>query len=740
MIKSIFFKGFFFFGILLNAQNIEMVSSNDGNFVTLENRTEQINPNFVKINDMNYQNFSKQFGVVLDEKGKPELPYFSKAVWVPTHNSQINYEIEYDGYTDVQNFLVVPSKGVLYRNQNPSIIQHTFGQQYQTNEFYPSKIAEVGEVYNWRQINGVNVVFYPFQYNPVTKVLRIYHNIRVVIKSENLLKNNDLNVLSNKIQNDPIFQTQKDYFINLKNTTRVYNPLNIENGRLIVAAPNMPQYLNAISPLIEWKKQKGYSTQLITIEAGTTSTALKTIIQNSYDSDNTKAYLLLIGDHDVMPVHSYGASSDEQLYSDSYYGQLLGTDHYPEMMVGRLSGNSTQITTIVNKILAYEKNPDLSSWMTNGIGIGSSEGQGIGDDGEIDFQHLRNIRSLLNDSGWDTFHEFYEGDQGGEDLPGNPTSDMVVDAINDGVGLVFYTGHGWVQGVSTSDFSTSDVVQLTNANKYPFFVSVACNNGTFVNNTCIAEAMQRKTNGGSIAYTGSTILQAWAPPMEVQDEIANIFSNQSNHTKKTLGGLFYNGMISMLQNYNNSASAQEVFRTWLFFGDPTTVIRTKSTLNFTVSHPNNFGQETSSITVNCNVDGALVSLYQNGVILGTGIVQNGMVTINIANFNLVDPIKVTITEQNYLPYQGDIINVLFSSTDELSTVFFYPNPVKNTLEFYNPNMNEISNLEIFNQLGQKVFNQTSINNSIDLSFLKSGVYFLNYEVDQMKVHRKMLKE
>jgi len=53
MIKNIFFKWFFFFGILLNAQNIEMVSSNDRSFVTLEIRTEQISPNFVKIDDLN---------------------------------------------------------------------------------------------------------------------------------------------------------------------------------------------------------------------------------------------------------------------------------------------------------------------------------------------------------------------------------------------------------------------------------------------------------------------------------------------------------------------------------------------------------------------------------------------------------------------------------------------------------------------------------------------------------------
>jgi|694.fasta_scaffold27179_5 gingipain R len=742
MIKNILLYGILLVGVLANAQSIALVSTKNNNYVTLENKTEQVQPNYIKVNDLNYQSFTKQFKVVLDERGKPELPYFSKAVWVPTNDSAVNFEIEHDGYTEIQDFLVVPSKGVLYRNQNPNALNFTFGATYQTNEFYPSKIAEVSEVYNWRQMNGVHVVFYPYQYNPVTKVLRIYQNVRVSIKSDNLLDNTQLiEELNDNIQNDPMYESQKDHFINLKDNTRSYVPLNRENGKLIVVAPNTPQYLNAISPLIEWKKQKGCHTQLITIESGTTSAQLKTLIQNNYNADNANAYLLLIGDHDVMPIHTYGTSgAGEQLYSDSFYGQLVGTDHYPEMMVGRLSGNATEMTTIVNKLLAYEKSPFLSPWMTNGIGIGSSEGDGYGDDGEADFQHLRNIRTLLQGAGWQTIHEFYQGSQGGADLPGEPTASMVVNAINDGVGLIFYTGHGWDQGVSTSDFTSSNVSQLTNANKYPLFVSVACNNGTFVNNTCIAEVMQRKANGGSVAFTGSSILQAWAPPMEVQDEIANILTNQTNHSKETMGGLFFNGMISMLQKYNNNATAREVFRTWMLFGDPTTVFRTKSALNFTAAHPNSFNQETTAIAVNCNVDGAFVSLFQNGVILGTGVVQNGMATINISNFSLTHVIKVTITKQNYLPYQGDIPFVLSTGIDSLTEVYFYPNPVKNILQFNNTNNAEVSNLEIFNQLGQKVFSQSAISSSLDLSVLKTGVYLISYEVNQTKVNSKLIKE
>jgi hypothetical protein len=128
------------------------------------------------------------------------------------------------------------------------------------------------------------------------------------------------------------------------------------------------------------------------------------------------------------------------------------------------------------------------------------------------------------------------------------------------------------------------------------------------------------------------------------------------------------------------------------------------------------------------------------VILGTGVVQNGMATINISNFSLTHVIKVTITKQNYLPYQGDIPFVLSTGIDSLTEVYFYPNPVKNILQFNNTNNAEVSNLEIFNQLGQKVFSQSAISSSLDLSVLKTGVYLISYEVNQTKVNSKLIKE
>jgi gingipain R len=209
------------------------------------------------------------------------------------------------------------------------------------------------------------------------------------------------------------------------------------------------------------------------------------------------------------------------------------------------------------------------------IGLGSNEGQGIGHMGEPDWQHLRNIRTDLLGYGFTQVHEFYDGSQGGADASGNPNSTIINAAVNDGITLFNYTGHGDLNTCITGNYGSSNINSATNAGKYPFVISVACNNGTFTTGTCLAESWQRATHNtlgsptGSIGVAASSILMAWAPPMATQDEIVDILTEKyPSNQLQTLGGLFYSGQMYMLDSYNSSNTAKEVYETWVFFGDP----------------------------------------------------------------------------------------------------------------------------------------------------------------------------
>ncbi len=69
----------------------------------------------------------------------------------------------------------------------------------------------------------------------------------------------------------------------------------------------------------------------------------------------------------------------------------------------------------------------------------------------------------------------------------------------------------------------------------------------------------------------------------------------------------------------------------------------------------------------------------------------------------------------------------------------YPNPAKNYITIQS-NPNEFSNIKIFNILGQLIGTFNPKNNRIDVSFLNSGIYFLQLNSPSRKVAVKFIKE
>ena len=74
---------------------------------------------------------------------------------------------------NTQMFHITPSKGSLKRNINPADVPYSFGAEYSINAFYPAELATMSEPYNLRNARGVAIQVSPYQYNPVTKVLRV---------------------------------------------------------------------------------------------------------------------------------------------------------------------------------------------------------------------------------------------------------------------------------------------------------------------------------------------------------------------------------------------------------------------------------------------------------------------------------------------------------------------------------------------------------------------------------------
>lgn len=726
--------------IQLNAQQMRMISTVSNNLI-VENKTNNYSSVTKNVNGVLYEDFSSLSKIVTMEKDAPALPTFSKSVQLP-NTGNVSYNIVNDGYDEYDNVSVLPSKGSLKRNVNPNSIPYVFGSSYSENEFYPGKLAEVGNPFIFRDTRGAVVSFYPYQYNPVTQKLRVYKNIRIEVITNASVSGINEKASVNPEQNQVFNSLYKNLYLN----STQYIPVQ-ENGDLLIITPT--SYTTAIEPFVNWKIEKGIKTTVVTLDqTGTTPESIKDFIHDFYTANPGLVYVQLVGDHENLPCYSYGITgAQEELWSDSYYGQLEGTDYFPELLVGRFSGSVVDVQTMVSRTLEYEITPLTGDWMTKAIGIGSDEGDGYGDDGEPDWQHLRNIGTSLTEFGYSTIHEFYDGSHGVNDAPNSPTAAMISSAINQGAGLLNYTGHGWTEGVSTGDYTNSNVNSLTNVGKYPFVVSVACNNGTFVGSTSLCEAFTRvKYMGnpaGAIASCGSSILMAWAEPMQTQDEMTElIVRSDSQNIKTSLGGLFYNGQISMLEAYNQSGTSEEVMQTWVLFGDASTIFRSKVSTNIIANHVETISAAGASLEIISNTNGALVSITQDNEILALSQIVGGVATVEIPALTSMNNVKVTLTKDNAKPYRGQVA-VEALGIDEVSNQFLIsPNPATDMITI-STRGNQISDatIQMIDINGRIMFTEKAVNlgseYSVSTSSLSTGLYFLVINTDTINKVQKI---
>lgn len=589
-------------------------------------------------------------GTPIMAKGMPDLPKLTASLIIPDQ-AEMQVRVVSSEFIDYPFMDVAPSKGNFTRDIDPASVAWEYGRAYTRDEFFPNTQTFLREPYILRDYRGTTIVVSPFAYNPVTRILRVYHQLTVEVVSAGTSTNNVLvrQGLPEKTETE-FAKIYSRHFLNYENGSR-YTPLEEQGNMLIIC---YGPFMAEMQEFIDWKRTIGIPTEIIDVATiGASSSAIKTYVADYY-ATNGLTYLLLVGDNAQVPTITTGSIGGP---SDPAYGYIVGNDHYPDVFVGRFSAeNATQVQTQVIRTLEYEQNPDISiDWFSKGAAIGSD--QGPGDDNEYDYQHQRNIRTDLMGFTYTAVAELYDGSQGGEDLPGNPNSTSVANEVNAGSTVMNYTGHGSQTSWGTTGFSNSGVNGLTNNHMWPFIWSVACVNGDFLTGTCFAEAWLRASNAngptGAVATFMSTINQSWNPPMEGQDEMNDILvESYTDNIKRTFAGISMNGCMKMNDTYG--ADGDEMTDTWLVFGDPSVVVRTAMPTSLAVTHEPVAFIGSDQFVVNCAVEDAFACLTIEGQIIGTATVNGGSAIISIPALNNVGTMKLAVTAFNYLPYIADI--------------------------------------------------------------------------------------
>jgi len=512
--------------------------------------------------------FSTETGKILI-KGAPELLKLASSVMIP-NEADMNVEVTDSRYTDIADIEIVPSKGNLPRTINPDEVAYEYGEAYRTDAFFPGILAEGQTPHIIRDVRGLTVLVYPFQYNPVTKVLRVYNDITVRIYNTGAKGANILTARKTAKAHQRDFRDVfSEHFVNYGDAEVRYTPLSDPIGNMLIVCYG--DFMDEMAPFVTWKQSIGYNVDLVNYSTIGSSAALKTYVANYYNT-NGLTYLLLVGDHAQVPTSSTTAGD-----SDNNYGYIVGSDHYLDIFVGRFSAeNGSHVTTQVDRTIHYERDVLASEgFFNNAIGMGSSEGPGH--NSEYDYQHINYILADLSGYGYTTYQCHQSGG----------SAALMSSLINAGAGTIFYCGHGTTTSWYTTSwqYTSTNVNALVNENELPFVFSVACVVGNFKNYTCFCETWQRATNNGyptgSVAHAGSTINQSWIPPMDAQDEMSDILVSG---TKRTFAGVFACGLFEMIDL--NGSGGESMADTWTVFGDPSVQLRTPGTPNGPVSSGN----------------------------------------------------------------------------------------------------------------------------------------------------------
>ncbi len=480
--------------------------------------------------------------------GAPALPDVSRSLIIPD-DRRMTVRVLESTWDEVSGIRVAPSRGFILRTVDPATVPYSFGKVYQSAAFFPADEAGLGEPYILRDVRGAVLTVNPFRYSPALGLLRVCREMTVEILPGAADTVNVVDRTGFQRQRSASFEDiYRTHFINYRQTD--YTALDEEGDLLIICHD---AWIPNVQPLAAHRTAMGISATVVGVSTiGNDHASIKSHIQTVFDSSDL-AFVLLVGDgSQVDTPRASGGSSDPS------YSKLAGGDNYPDILVGRFSaGSADDVDTQVQRTIAYETDGStVADWYWKGMGVASN--QGPGDDNEYDDDHMDNIRDELLANGYSEVDRIYDP---------SASSSQVSFALNEGRGIINYTGHGSTTSWGSSGFSNSHVNALNNQGMLPFIFSVACVNGDFDGPTCFGEAWLRATSdgqpSGAVGAYMSSINQSWDPPMEAQDAYNFLVCDQGYNS---YGALCFAGSCSMMDEYGGGGV--DMFNTWIIFGDP----------------------------------------------------------------------------------------------------------------------------------------------------------------------------
>lgn len=303
-------------------------------------------------------------GRILGRTGQPGLPGFTRLVAIP-QGARMQVKINEGKPVVLDGYLLYPVQQPWAPEELPPFAMN--GDFYKKDATLPSNLVSVG----YDSIRGGRVARIQVttaRYNPHRRKFYFYPDIEVDIRFEGGSETYIPLERRSRFLEDFYAELMPNYSLTQIALADLIHAGSIATGcDLLIITPS--DFETHAERLAAGKRERGILTRVATLgdiasaQGGTTAEDIRAYIQDVYKSANL-SYVLLLGDVEFIPAHyrSIHPSHGIELGTDLYYAEMDDEGYFPDLGIGRLSvDNETEAQIVVDKILAYEQDPPVSS-------------------------------------------------------------------------------------------------------------------------------------------------------------------------------------------------------------------------------------------------------------------------------------------------------------------------------------------------------------------------------------------
>ena len=648
----------------------------------------------------------KSFGVPtvsIPDEGAPNLTGISRYIAIPRGAQAIITIL--DSRTEVYHNVEVAPAPNIPRDGDDAPLRYVKDMEiYGRNAYYPSSPVRLSKAMEMRGVDIVLLGVMPFQYNPVTKELIVYKDIRVKVDFIGGTGHFGEDRLRSRFW-EPILQS---HLLNYNSLPHVdfYAPERIQardGYEYIIIVPDDALFEAWADTIKVWRKLQGISCEVYTLTeiGGSSASAIESFLDDAYNTwDPAPAAFLILSDY-PSSGDLYGITSPTYSYfgytcvTDNKYADVNG-DHLPDMHHARMTAQTeVHLTRMVNKVLSYEREPYTAANFYDEplVACGWQDDRWF----QLCSETVRHF--FINNFGKDPARQY---NNTGSPVPGGPWSTRqgtrpvvqywynagwlpdtlnpydaswwnngsaagVSAAINSGAFLVQHRDHGGETGWSHPSYHNSDLNSLTNT-MFTYVFSINCLTGKYNwSSECFTEKFHRIEYGALGVNAASNVSMSFVNDTYVWGIYDCLWSefdpgypafditgyDNLRPCMAMTSGKHYLRTSWMPDSAGAGAYRECTNHLFHHHGDVFNTLYSEIPQNPTVNHASTLPEGQIYFTVTAD-DSSVIALTVDGEIIGVAEGTGSPVNITISPQVEGDTVLVTVTKANYYRYTADV--------------------------------------------------------------------------------------